>query len=207
MSVRQYYYKKNSLFTRESRLDMASWVFSCAQFPCHQALKDASGKHKTFAYLTKINCGPSGSKTVVVKMYYLIQKWKRNVPQRIRGNPGWMGPKSCWNHRFCLRKQRNSEARKFSNMPLNIQRLLLQFRVIPSHDVKANNSKRCYTTPHCYLSGITKWFVHFERIFMTPIPEVLPIHIPQKKKTEFIRRCLLLTMFKLPQPTMISLPS
>jgi hypothetical protein len=56
------------------RLDMASCVFSCVQISCHQALKDASGKHKTFAYLTKICQGSSGPETVVVKTYYRIQK-------------------------------------------------------------------------------------------------------------------------------------
>jgi hypothetical protein len=67
------------LFTREIRLDMASWVFSCVLISYHQALKDASGKHKTFTYLTKISRGPSGSETMVVKTYYPIQKLFRSL--------------------------------------------------------------------------------------------------------------------------------
>lgn len=52
---------------------MTSWVFPCVQNSCHQTLKDASGKHKIFTYLTIISQGPSGPETVVFKTYYRIR--------------------------------------------------------------------------------------------------------------------------------------
>jgi hypothetical protein len=53
--------------------------------------------------------------------------------------------------------------------PQNFQRLLSQFRIVLSQDV----------TPHSYLSGFTERFVHFGKIFFTPVPEGLPIDIPE----------------------------